>query len=552
MEKSERSKASKGEDGADLISKIPDAIIILILSRLSSTEEQIRSSILSRRWRYLWTAIPSVDMEFVSEGKLKKCEFKEFVYWVLASKTVDLDRFRLFLNDSDIMSTVWRWVHLAVTRNVKQIDISFSTLKDTKPIELPHYLVSCGSLEVLRLDLKNQSLSLPRFLGFSALRVLDLTYVDLPEDGDLIKDFLKNCPLLEDLSLSCCFIGELVCISCPNLKRLSIVNWDDVGCHGFKICCPKLVDLELGGRILFGNTDPELFHEKSQFKLLWVHLYFSFESIDDACDLALPNLKTLGLKTTIGAFTFNELIQILKYYPKLEILKLTIFKDFDEECQWLDEAETRRLWTPDVKKVELFEFNGEKPKVVVNWCEGELEMGMKKSEPQKASKLEDGFDLIGSMPDAILILILSRLSSTEEQIRTSILSQRWRYLWTTIPSLRLQFSVDAACDLALPNLKTLLLRTTMEAFTVDDLIQILKYCPKLENLTLIIRKDFDEEYEWVDEDETRRIWTRDVKRVEFFKFNGERPKLDIEWCENELDLFLTFLWERGRASVKLL
>ena len=63
---------------------------------------------------------------------------------------------------------------------------------------------------------------------------------------------------------------------------------------------------------------------------------------------------------------------------------------------------------------------------------------------------------------------------------------------------------------------------------------------------------FDEEYEWVGEDETRRIWTGDVKRVEFFKFNGERPKLDIEWCENELDLFLTFLWERGRASVKLL
>ncbi|KAL4590288.1 hypothetical protein LXL04_003216 [Taraxacum kok-saghyz] len=652
-----------------MISNMPDAILVLILSRLSSTEEQIRSSILSRRWRYLWTAIPSVDMEFVSEGKFKKCEFKEFVYWVLASKTVDLDRFRLFLNDSDIMSTVWWWVHLAVTRNTKQIDLSFGSEEETEAMELPHYLVSCGSLEVLRLDLMSSNLRLPRFVGFPVLRVLDLTCVDLPEDGDLVKDFLKSCPLLEDLSLSCCFIGELVCISCPKLKRLSIVNWDDVGPHGSKISCPKLVDLELGGCIMYGIRDSVVFHGNYHFK--WAHLYFSFE-------------------------------------------------DFNEKCVWLDEAELRRLLNPDVKKVEFFEFNGEKPKVVKECCEvalfdlcfefgkkidvgvfvivpsnvcsdtiihrngmydnrlNELKhhngtraepiSGMKNTKRPKASKREDGVDLISNMSDAILLLIISRLSSTEEQIRTSILSRRWRYLWTAVPSLRLQFvsrrkinkksefkeftywvlasktvdldsfrlrlnndysmstiwrwvhlavmrnvkqldlsfrikeeteaidlprylvncdslevlrldlmnsnlslprfvgfsalkvldlteadlpedddlvndflkncplledlslSIDGACDLALPNLKTMLLRTTMEAFTVDELIQLLKYCPKLENLTLIIRKvHFDEEYEWVDEAETRRIWTRDVKRVEFFKFSGERPKLDIEW-----------------------
>ncbi|KAL7602500.1 hypothetical protein Lser_V15G23333 [Lactuca serriola] len=89
--------------------------------------------------------------------------------------------------------------------------------------------------------------------------------------------------------------------------------------------------------------------------------------------------------------------------------------------------------------------------------------------------------------------------------------------------------MEHACDLAHPNLKTLVLKATMDAFNVDELIRILKYCPKLENLKLInIREDFNEKYEFLDEDETRRIMTPDVKRVEFFEFNGEKQKQVID------------------------
>ncbi|KAL4590296.1 hypothetical protein LXL04_003224 [Taraxacum kok-saghyz] len=372
MKKSERPKASKREDGVDLISKMPDAILLLILSRLSSTGEQIRSSILSRRWRYLWTAVPSVDMQFLSEEESKQSQFKEFVYWVLACKTVNLDSFRLSLYYCDSIATVWRWVRLAVTRNFKQFDFSFWTIKDTKPIELPHYLVSCSSLEVLRLDFRNHGLSLPKVVGFPALRVLHLTNVCLPEDDDLVNDFLKSFPLLEDLSLVGCLLRGLVRISYPNLKKLKIINWDDVGCHSIKISCPKLVDFDLGGCILKGSREIVQFLGNSHFK--WAHLYFFWKSIDAACDLLLPNLKTLVLRTTMEAFTVDELIQILKCCPKLENLTLIITKHFDEEYEWVDEAETRRIWTRDVKRVEFFEFNGERPKLDIEWCENELLM----------------------------------------------------------------------------------------------------------------------------------------------------------------------------------
>ena len=61
---------------------------------------------------------------------------------------------------------------------------------------------------------------------------------------------------------------------------------------------------------------------------------------------------------------------------------------------------------------------------------------------------------------------------------------------------------------------------------------------------------FDEEYEWVDEAETRRIWSRDLERVELFEFKAEKPKLNIEWFKNEFQMNFTFFWEkRSRASV---
>ncbi|XP_023748992.3 F-box/LRR-repeat protein 13 [Lactuca sativa] len=400
MKKLEPPKTSKPADGVDLISDMPDAILLLILSRLPSTEEAIRSSILSRRWRNLWTAIPSLDLH---DGE--KSQFKEFVYWVLVKRSVDLDCFRLSSSHLYSMSTVGRWINAAVTRNVKQLELTFYP-KNNEYIQIPHCLVTCGSLEVLKLNSNVCGLRLPKTMGFPSLRVLDLAFVDLLEDADLVKNFLKNCPLLEDLSLSECLIFkfDLLCISCQKLKKLTIINfyvgkYDGVLCGGIKISCPKLVDLELRGYIghncffecldslkkalivpkLEGNNKCVLFPGISSVESLWIDPYFFIECINTAaCDPVLPNLKTLVLSTTMDAFTFDNFNQILKYYPKLESLKLVIQQAFrgsdGTEYGWLDEDETWSILSNDVKRVEFFEFNGEKPKVVTEWFEDILDI----------------------------------------------------------------------------------------------------------------------------------------------------------------------------------
>ncbi|CAI9285280.1 unnamed protein product [Lactuca saligna] len=395
MKKSERPKASKREDGVDFISNMPDSILLLILSLLSFTEEVIQTSILSKRWRYLWTSIPSVDLfyRFNGDDEFKKDGFKEFVYWVLANRSVDLDCFRLGCFDHYTLSTVRRWIHMAVTKNVKQLHLMFYPEEETDHVEIPHCLMTCCSLEILGLNLSYRGLRLTNIIGFPALRHLRLTYVDFLGGTDVVKGFLESFPLLESLILISCFMNEfdLLYISCPKLKSLRIENEnDELMCDSIKICCPKLVDLELRGLLannffvecldslnkaeiepkLMGNITSVLLPGISHVEHLWIDLYFFSQCIYASRDSVLPNLKTLVLTTGIDAFTMDELIQILKCYPKVESLKLIVKEEFYGSEEWeLHEGEARRLMTPDVKRVEFFEFKGERPKIDIDWDE---------------------------------------------------------------------------------------------------------------------------------------------------------------------------------------
>ncbi|XP_042758607.1 uncharacterized protein LOC111882919 isoform X2 [Lactuca sativa] len=186
-------------------------------------------------------------------------------------------------------------------------------------------------------------------MGFLALRVLRLSYVDLLGDGYLVKDFLENCPSLEELTLLDCVLSklDLLCISCPKLKKLSILNLDNMDdgmSGGIKISCPKLVDLDLKGLIannfffecldslnkaelepkFMGNIKYVLFPGISHVEHLLIDLNFFSQCVFAACDPALRNMKTLVLTTSIDAFTMDEFIRILKYYPKIESLKLIV------------------------------------------------------------------------------------------------------------------------------------------------------------------------------------------------------------------------------------
>ncbi|PWA50396.1 F-box domain, FBD domain, Leucine-rich repeat domain, L domain-like protein [Artemisia annua] len=427
MKKPKRAQPPNHKNGFDFISNMPDVVLLLILQGLSTTEEIVRTSILSTRWRYLWTSIPFIDLD-VSRGpknptKPQKKRFKEFVSRVLENQTLDLNSFRLRCLNYYMPVTIWRWVNTAVMRKAKRIDLMFFT-KENHVIKWPHCLVTCDSLESLRLDLYPHSfLVFPDGMSFPALRFLELN--NIIAKLDMVERFTKICPLLEELCLIDCFItyhklGEILSITCSKLKTLRIhqLNNDFYGLGianlGLKVSCPDLellecVGIEFKDHFILENVNslkkavilPQRRFIRNEISKLGdtilkvlvgishvesLSLNFSIILFMDAAHglirdfpASFPNLKKLEITTTICDYTLNVIIRIIRCSPILESLHLIILEavegntlnygwekeSYGPEYWALDEVQTREILTRHLKRVEFLEFDGLKQKLVI-------------------------------------------------------------------------------------------------------------------------------------------------------------------------------------------
>ena len=192
----------------DRISDLPDSLIFHIISFLP-TKHAVATSILSTRWKQLWTMVPILDF-----GD------KDFVFRVLSlRKPFPVKKFRLVLHHSFDRSHVRTWVDYAIEHGVQELHLlvkrnitcelpqshslfNFDLLvKRNSTCELPHSLCSCGSLEVLEL---------------SGKIVLDCPpSVQLPNLKHL---YLKKIKYANDDSFHRLLIGS------PNLLRLHVLN----------------------------------------------------------------------------------------------------------------------------------------------------------------------------------------------------------------------------------------------------------------------------------------------------------------------------------------
>ncbi len=214
-------------EGENRIGNLADTIVQHIMSFLP-TKDAVKTSILSKRWKYLWLSVPVLDFDdestdSVEESPFKRKLFMDFVERVLLLRdSSPIMNFSLTLtcNAPSDSSRINSWISAAVKHKVQVLNICL--FKIGEPFVLPHRLFTCELLQELKLNMFH-CLKLPSFVSFSSLKILSLNRIIFLDDHSAQKLF-KVCSILEELYLISCSWENVkaVCISSPRIQKLHI------------------------------------------------------------------------------------------------------------------------------------------------------------------------------------------------------------------------------------------------------------------------------------------------------------------------------------------
>ncbi|XP_009777743.1 F-box/FBD/LRR-repeat protein At5g53840-like [Nicotiana tabacum] len=242
----------------DRIGGLPDGILIAILSFLD-TKTAVRTSVLSKRWKLVWTSLPVLDFENVPYSRWKsRIEFIFFVRHVLARRcNSQLVKLRLSVDDIVYSSFSEECMTYAADHRVKNLIISAFTTEN--PVFIPTCLLSSQFLEFLELNCAiRYTITLPKSWTFTNLKVLKLKNFVFSDDNFDDGKIFSGCPKLESVILCKCAIkgrGELkeLEMKCLELKKLEILYWrSPLSCydiHRINVIAPKLSSFVFKGHV---------------------------------------------------------------------------------------------------------------------------------------------------------------------------------------------------------------------------------------------------------------------------------------------------------------
>lgn len=314
----------------DFISDLPGSIIESILSRMP-IRDAVRTSILSRKWRYKWTTLRElvfdekcVSVSLSDNEDLVEDKITDFITRALLLHHGPIHKFQISTAYLRSCPDIDQWILFLSRNDLKELILE---LGDGEWFVLPSCLFFCKRL--CRLELCRCKLRPPLgFKGFSCLKSLNLSQVW--DSCDVIESVIASCPLLESLALS--YVDSLaLSIHAPNLKDLSLEG-------EFKDICleqaPLLVALTV---VMYMNDDIAEHMEQStscnfinllggvpSLERLVGHVYFTkYLSIGNSlerCPITYSNLKIVEL-CQVGFEDLNEILVVLQLIMNSPILQ---------------------------------------------------------------------------------------------------------------------------------------------------------------------------------------------------------------------------------------
>ncbi|KAK9265572.1 hypothetical protein L1049_012473 [Liquidambar formosana] len=331
----------------DRISKLPDEILVTILSRLT-IEEAGRTSVLSHRWEYLWTSITVLNFdvsnfdvsEILSEDtrlgkRVLEIERSRYVCWVnqvLKSHLgPTIEEFRIVFDLTD-RCNIDSWIKFAIERNVQRLELDLLVFHGRRSQMKQWYTFPTQCLG---------------FASFKSLTALQLKHVKVTEV--VFNYFLSNCPFLEQLCVI--YSSDLVNIKVagPSLKLKYLEICHCARLESIEISAKDLVSFKYDGKkiriefknvpclveVLFGPHFSDLIiHNFSEFSgwlshLKTLKLALAFEHYQQVFSPKFPvlqNLKHLELKIySCGRKSLLPCMSLIKACPFLYSFTLEAF-----------------------------------------------------------------------------------------------------------------------------------------------------------------------------------------------------------------------------------
>ncbi|KAL6905448.1 hypothetical protein ACP4OV_003049 [Aristida adscensionis] len=308
----------------DLLTNLPVDIQCIILSRLS-LKEAVRTSAVSRKWRYLWKLSPRLGFDALAVCGEKTCgkqedkiKFISSVYAVLLQcrgRVVEELAIK-FDFDTTLVGHLNNWVTCAVSLWTKSLafDLApdeFIGRKDRYmfPLKLFDKDSICG-LEKIQLSFVSLEPP-PKFNGFPSLRKLDLNLVHM--SGKDLSEMLSNCQKIKYLRIVKCHLNDelLVKRPLPYLENLIVSD-----CEVTKIA---LDAVKLRTFVYDGEPVPIELNRSSELEDADVYLF----RVTLEHGLAeLVNMFTNVRKLTFHTFAKPATMPYLMYNPwKFSLLK---------------------------------------------------------------------------------------------------------------------------------------------------------------------------------------------------------------------------------------
>ncbi|KAL7110881.1 hypothetical protein ACP275_05G053700 [Erythranthe tilingii] len=210
----------------DRISDLPRDILQRILYFVSQ-KEAVRTSVLSKSWRYTWRTRPNLDFSEAT-FKGKKQEFLSFVDNTLQQyrdQRLCLDEFHLRISLDDYLkhksvSLLEKWIPILTTMGVKESRLSICTVDHN---DMPSVVFQAESLQQLHVEGFDMDRdAIPTIILSKHLKKLRLQRVYI--EGKIFRKIFSSCPLIETMHVEESW--GLRNIKANNLRRLKDFSFE--------------------------------------------------------------------------------------------------------------------------------------------------------------------------------------------------------------------------------------------------------------------------------------------------------------------------------------